>query len=116
MRADRPMMTKWVFDLPVTIAPKHLVERHRDFRARAYRLLEGGIRVFDVEMDGDGRTFESFQAERAPVRVLIVNHQDRIADADAGVHYLAVRAQHPGQFDRAERLFVEFDRLGRAGT
>ena len=51
VRADRPLMTERVFDLAVTIAPEHVVERHRDLRAGAHRLLEDGIHVLDVEMD-----------------------------------------------------------------
>jgi hypothetical protein len=40
MGADRPGVTEGVFQLPIAIAPKHVVQRHRDLRARADRLLE----------------------------------------------------------------------------
>src|SRR5262245_16278217 len=45
MGADRPLMTEWVFYFAISIAPEHVVEWHRDFRARGYRLLEDGVRV-----------------------------------------------------------------------
>src|SRR5213082_3401532 len=53
MRADRPLMTEWVFHFSVAIAPEHVVERHRDLCAGAHRLLEGGVGIFDVEMDNN---------------------------------------------------------------
>jgi hypothetical protein len=33
--ADRPLMAEWIFQFAVAVAPEHVVERHRDFRARA---------------------------------------------------------------------------------
>ena len=63
-----------------------------------------------------GRALERFRAEGAPFRHLLVQHHDRIADAHAGVHQFPVLARHSGEFGGAERLLVEFDRLGRAGA
>src|SRR5205814_10038667 len=57
-----------------------------------------------------------FWTERAPLGHLLIEHDDRIPDAQAGVHDLAIRAGHSTKFDRAERVLVEFDRLGRPGA
>ena len=66
MGADRPLMTERVFQLAIAIAPEHVVQRHRDFRARAHRLFEDGVRVLDIEMDDDRRALEMFRTEGRP--------------------------------------------------
>lgn|GEM_PF-4089695 len=50
MRADRPLMAEGIFHFAVAVAPRHVVERHRAFRAGADRLFEEGINIPDVEM------------------------------------------------------------------
>src|SRR5436190_10078688 len=57
-----------------------------------------------------------FWTERAPLRHLLIEHDKRIPDAQAGVHDLAIRAGHSTKFDRAERVLVKFDRIGRPGA
>ena len=53
--------------------------------------------------------------ECADFRMLVRQHDARIADADLGVADLAARILHPLALDRAESPPVEFERLGAAG-
>ena len=116
MSADRPLMTEWVFHLAIAVAPEHVVEWHRDSRARGNCLLEDGVRVLNIEMDRYRRALERFRAEGAPFWHLLVQHHDGIADAHAGVHQFPIRPRHSGELGGPERLLLEFDRRGRVGT
>ena len=64
-------MTERVFDLAVAVAPKHIGERHRDFRAGAHRLLEDGVRVLDVKKV-IRKTLKNFFPKKNPYFVFIM--------------------------------------------
>src|SRR5439155_26699502 len=57
-------------------------------------------RVLAARLGGDGE-----------LRAFVGEHDRRVADADLGVHHLAVGAGHAEQLGRAERLLVEVQRL-----
>ena len=50
---DRPMVAKRVFELAVTIAPEHVLDRHRYLRSRIRGARHERIDVFDIEVYGD---------------------------------------------------------------
>src|SRR5688572_8257344 len=45
--ADGPLVTEGIFNLPVTIAPERVGERHHDLGAGLDRLGDGRVRVID---------------------------------------------------------------------
>ena len=83
----------------------------RDSGARRDGALEQRVAIVDVEPQRDRRAAERLRAPAAPH--LVVEHDDRIADADLGMHDLAVRSWRPRQYFGAERLRVPVERAGR---
>ncbi len=52
MRAYRPLVTKWVLQLAVAVAPEHVIDRDRDFGSRADGLSDDPVDIIDVEVKG----------------------------------------------------------------
>src|SRR2546426_6095637 len=50
VRGDRPLVAKRVFQYAVTVAPEHVLERHRYLRPRSCGVRDERVDVFDIEM------------------------------------------------------------------
>ncbi|TMA30854.1 MAG: hypothetical protein E6J79_20890 [Deltaproteobacteria bacterium] len=88
------------------VAPEHVLDRHEDLGARLDGLGERLVDVGDVE-----------EQQRRLRRLLerIVQHDNRVADLELGVHDLSARPRHAHPFLRAESLLAEVDGLDRVG-
>src|SRR5262249_55728417 len=97
------------------VAPELILHlSHRtwgDRRARARRLAEQRVGVLRVNPQADRRSADLLRSLPAAHRV--VQEDDRIADAEFGVHDLAVGADGAALFFGAESLPVPVDRVRR---
>src|SRR5262249_15485563 len=110
---ERPLVTKGIDEVGHAIAPEH-VHRWRDgLGAGLHRAIEGLIDVFTVDHEARGRPVERLWRRAAPLRVLVAEHDDGVADANLGVHHLAVGRVHAHGLLGAEGLLVERNGLGR---
>src|SRR5260221_10901682 len=112
MLGESPAMSEGITNLPVTISPELVFERHFDFRAGFHRSIENGIHIVRVkkQIDRVGR-IRGWRAGH-PGK-FVAQHQDRIAYGQFGVHNYAAWSGHAQLFLGVEYFLIIFDRPGR---
>ena len=115
MRRDRPLVPEGVRHCPGAVAPEHVRHRHQRFGARRHGFIEQVVGVMYVEIEADRRRAHALRARAAPLRILLAQHENRIADLNLTVHELfAVRRHESAAFLGAEGFLIELHRLKAA--
>src|SRR5207237_3143577 len=105
----RAYVTRGIHDPPDAVPPKLVLQWKQDLRARGHGMLNGFVRVFDVDENHDWRTPIGFWSPARMPRPLRLDHDHRRADRHQSVRCSSVRPRPSVQFCRAEGLFTEFN-------
>ena len=85
VRGDVPDVPERVFDAARAVAVELIRDGSRQLCACLYSLIDQRIYVLDVDEETDWRAAERLRAARTNLRVLVREHDVRIADLDLGV-------------------------------
>src|SRR5881392_237368 len=111
---DGPDVAEGILELDVPLSPELVLQWEGWLRAGVQGLVPKFVDIFRVDVEVHRRRTRRGRGFRIAARKLVGHHDDRIADPDRGVHDGAVRHRRPVDLLRAERPFVELDRLRRS--
>src|SRR5579864_2079652 len=95
--------------MSVTVAPELVHERHLHGRARRDGLRKQLVDIFYVHVDRESGCFSTGRERATPLRKLVIQHDNRIANLQGSMHHFTVGSVADVQDLRIQRLFVEFD-------
>src|SRR5205085_1051267 len=85
VRGDVPDVPERVFHATSAVAVELILDGSRQLRACLHCSIDQRIYVLDVDEETDWRAAERLRAARTNLRVLVCEHDVRIADLDLGV-------------------------------
>src|SRR5262245_6263836 len=110
-RRDHPFVAEGVGQLACAIAVEFVLYGPEQRRAGGHGAIDECVDVVDIEMQRDRTAAYALCGDGAEVRILVRQHDARIADADFGVADLARRFGEAECLLRAKGLGVELNRL-----
>ena len=75
MRSERPLVSEWIDQSPVTITPKHIRYRHRFFRTRSQCGFERLVDIVDIEMNRHWAAPAQLGSSAVHIRKLVRNKE-----------------------------------------
>src|SRR5579864_7792004 len=95
--------------MSVTVAPELVHERHLHDRARRDGLRKQLVDIFYVHVDCESGCFSTGCERATPLRKLVIQHDNRIANLQGSMHHFTAGSVADVQDLRIQRLLVEFD-------
>src|SRR5580704_3624262 len=110
---NRPLVAERIRQLAVAVAPEHITDGHVYLCSRFYRPIKRRVYILDIDVQPHPRTASGQWGHGSVLREFVGEHKERIADAQLGMHDLAVRSFHDAFLNCAKGLLVELDGASR---
>jgi len=107
MLADVPAVPERIVELPVQVAPEHLLEGLANLGASSDRLREDRLSIGDVECQDDAGSTDRGWGEHPHLWELVGYVEEAVTDAQLDRHESAVRRRDPLDLLGAECVSVE---------
>src|SRR5216117_354568 len=86
VRGETPEVAGRILHQAEAVAPEHVAEGHDDLRAGLHRPRERLVDVGHVDIQVTGGSAHRSRRPAPPARLLIAQHEERVADLELGVH------------------------------
>src|SRR5215831_1355441 len=107
-----PFVTERIHELPESITPEHIRNRHRHRCTSRGGTMKGLIRVFEIEVERDRCASKRLWTANAFLRLFASHHDDRIPNLELRMQgALAVRSYKPRLLLGAKGALVKIDGL-----